>query len=127
MLGIVGESGSGKSVSSLAVMGLLPDSARVTGSVRLRGQELVGLPDKQLAQIRGNKIAMVFQDPLSALTPVYSIGDQIAETVQVHRGVSKAGRRSRAPSSCSTRSASRTPRSGRRRIRTSSPAACGSA
>src|SRR5687767_12212917 len=71
-------------------MGLLPESARVTGSVRLRGQELVGLPDKQLARIRGNKIAMVFQDPLSALTPVYSIGDQIAETVQVHRGVSKA-------------------------------------
>jgi peptide/nickel transport system ATP-binding protein len=90
VLGIVGESGSGKSVSSLAVMGLLPESARVAGSVRLRGQELVGLPDKQLARIRGNTIAMVFQDPLSALTPVYSIGDQIAETVQVHRGVSKA-------------------------------------
>jgi peptide/nickel transport system ATP-binding protein len=90
VLGIVGESGSGKSVSSLAVMGLLPQSARVNGSVRLRGQELVGLSDRQLARIRGNKIAMVFQDPLSALTPVYKIGDQIAETVQVHRGVSKA-------------------------------------
>ena len=90
VLGIVGESGSGKSVSSLAIMGLLPGSARVNGSVRLRGEELVGRPDKQLAKIRGNKIAMVFQDPLSALTPVYSIGDQIAETVQVHRGVSKA-------------------------------------
>jgi peptide/nickel transport system ATP-binding protein len=90
VLGIVGESGSGKSVSSLAVMGLLPESARVTGSVRLRGQELVGLSDKQLSRIRGNSIAMVFQDPLSALTPVYSIGDQIAETVQVHRGVSKS-------------------------------------
>jgi peptide/nickel transport system ATP-binding protein len=90
VLGIVGESGSGKSVSSLAVMGLLPPSATVRGSVRLRGQELVGLSDRDLAKIRGNKIAMVFQDPLSALTPVYSIGDQIAETVQVHRGVSKA-------------------------------------
>jgi peptide/nickel transport system ATP-binding protein len=90
VLGIVGESGSGKSVSSLAVMGLLPLSATVRGSVKLRGQELVGLPDRQLARIRGNKIAMVFQDPLSALTPVYSIGDQIAETVQIHRGVSKA-------------------------------------
>jgi len=90
VLGIVGESGSGKSVSSLAVMGLLPESARVSGSVRLRGQELVGLSDKQLSRIRGNSIAMVFQDPLSALTPVYSIGDQIAETVQVHRGVSKS-------------------------------------
>ena len=90
VLGIVGESGSGKSVSSLAVMGLLPGSATVNGSVRLHGQQLVGLPDRDLAKIRGNKIAMVFQDPLSALTPVYSIGDQIAETVQVHRGVSKA-------------------------------------
>jgi peptide/nickel transport system ATP-binding protein len=90
VLGIVGESGSGKSVSSLAVMGLLPESATVNGSVRLRGQELIGLTDRQLAKIRGNKMAMVFQDPLSALTPVYSIGDQIAETVQVHRGVSKA-------------------------------------
>jgi peptide/nickel transport system ATP-binding protein len=90
VLGIVGESGSGKSVSSLAVMGLLPASARVNGSVRMRGQELVGLSDRDLSRIRGNKIAMVFQDPLSALTPVYSIGDQIAETVQVHRGVSKA-------------------------------------
>ncbi len=90
VLGIVGESGSGKSVSSLAVMGLLPPSARVRGSVRLRGEELVGLSDHELARIRGNSIAMVFQDPLSALTPVYSIGDQIAETVQIHRGVSKA-------------------------------------
>ncbi len=96
VLGIVGESGSGKSVSSLAVMGLLPGSARVQGSVRLRGQELVGMPDRELARIRGNSIAMVFQDPLSALTPVYTIGDQIAETVQVHRQVSKAAALERA-------------------------------
>ncbi len=89
VLGIVGESGSGKSVSSLAVMGLLPRSATVTGSVRLRGQELIGLPDRQLATVRGRRIAMVFQDPLSALTPVYSVGDQIAETVQIHQQSSK--------------------------------------
>jgi len=89
VLGIVGESGSGKSVSSLAVMGLLPESARVSGSVRLRGQDLLGLPDRELAKIRGSKIAMVFQDPLSALTPVYTIGDQIAETVEIHQGVGK--------------------------------------
>jgi peptide/nickel transport system ATP-binding protein len=90
VLGIVGESGSGKSVSSLAVMGLLPATARVTGSVRLRGQDLLGLSDRELARIRGRKIAMIFQDPLSALTPVYSIGDQIAETVMIHQGASKA-------------------------------------
>jgi peptide/nickel transport system ATP-binding protein len=89
VLGIVGESGSGKSVSSLAIMGLLPASARVTGSVRLRGQDLLGRSDRDLAKIRGRKIAMIFQDPLSALTPVYSIGDQIAETVQIHQGSSK--------------------------------------
>ncbi|GAA3173483.1 ABC transporter ATP-binding protein [Blastococcus jejuensis] len=90
VLGIVGESGSGKSVSSLAVMGLLPQSAEVTGSVRLRGQDLLGLPDRELARIRGSKIAMVFQDPLSALTPVYTIGDQIAETIEIHQGLPKA-------------------------------------
>ncbi|TFV91595.1 ABC transporter ATP-binding protein [Blastococcus sp. CT_GayMR20] len=96
VLGIVGESGSGKSVSSLAVMGLLPPSATVSGSVRFRGQELLGLPDRQLAKIRGRKIAMVFQDPLSALTPVYSIGDQIAETVQIHQGLKPAAAFARA-------------------------------
>jgi peptide/nickel transport system ATP-binding protein len=88
VLGIVGESGSGKSVSSLAVMGLLPQSARVAGSVRLRGRELLGLPGRELARVRGRSIAMVFQDSLSALTPVYTVGDQIAETVRVHQGAS---------------------------------------
>jgi peptide/nickel transport system ATP-binding protein len=86
VLGIVGESGSGKSVSSLAVMGLLPPSAKISGSIRLRGQELLGLSDTELSRIRGRKIAMVFQDPLSALTPVYTVGDQIAEALLVHGG-----------------------------------------
>ncbi|GAB3881966.1 hypothetical protein GCM10029964_038930 [Kibdelosporangium lantanae] len=84
VLGIVGESGSGKSVSSLAVLGLLPPQARVTGSVRFRGQELIGLSDVDLAKIRGRRISMVFQDPLSALTPVYTVGDQIAEALLTH-------------------------------------------
>src|ERR1700674_5285138 len=72
VLGIVGESGSGKTVSSLAIMDLLPAHARVTGSVRFRGGELTGRSDKDLSDIRGRKISMIFQDPLSALTPVYT-------------------------------------------------------
>ncbi|MFF0489235.1 dipeptide ABC transporter ATP-binding protein [Nocardia sp. NPDC004068] len=84
VLAIVGESGSGKSVSSLAVMGLLPEQARVRGSIRLRGKELLGMGDRQLSRWRGSRISMVFQDPLSALTPVYRIGDQIAEALRAH-------------------------------------------
>jgi peptide/nickel transport system ATP-binding protein len=90
VLGIVGESGSGKSVSSLAVMGLLPERARVSGSIALRGRELIGLSDKEYSRIRGNRIAMVFQDPMSALTPVYTVGEQVAEAVRAHdRALSK--------------------------------------
>ncbi|GAB7183010.1 ABC transporter ATP-binding protein [Kitasatospora sp. Ki12] len=95
-LGIVGESGSGKSVTALSVLGLLPGTARVSGSVRLDGRELVGLPGKELAAIRGRRVAMVFQDPLSAFTPVYRIGDQIAEAVRIHQRVDKATARRRA-------------------------------
>ena len=95
-LGIVGESGSGKSVSSLAVMGLLPSSAKVTGSIRLGGRELIGMSDREASTLRGNKVAMIFQEPLSALTPVYTIGDQIAEAVLVHNDVSKQAAHKRA-------------------------------
>ncbi|MCE7003109.1 ABC transporter ATP-binding protein [Kibdelosporangium philippinense] len=84
VLGIVGESGSGKSASSLAVMGLLQSKARVSGSVRFRDRELIGLSDRELSQVRGRRIAMVFQDPMSALTPVYTVGDQIAEALLIH-------------------------------------------
>ena len=96
VLAIVGESGSGKSVSSLAVMGLLPDQARVTGSIRLRGRELLGLGDRQLSRLRGSSVSMVFQDPLSALTPVYRIGEQIAEALLAHSDMSKADAANRA-------------------------------
>jgi peptide/nickel transport system ATP-binding protein len=95
VLGIVGESGSGKSVSSLAVMGLLPQHARISGSVRFRGRELLGLSDKSLTRVRGKGLTMVFQDPLSALTPVYTVGDQVAEALRMHQDLSRgqAGRR----------------------------------
>src|SRR5579875_3624398 len=88
-MGIVGESGSGKSVSSMAVMGLLPKNARITGSIRFRGRELIGMSEKQYAQVRGNKVAMIFQDPLTSLNPVYTIGFQIAEAVLAHNDISK--------------------------------------
>lgn len=88
-LGIVGESGSGKSVTSLAVMGLLPKTAKVTGSAKLRGRELLGLSDAKISQIRGNKIAMIFQDPLTSLNPVYTVGYQLSEAITVHNEVSK--------------------------------------
>ncbi|MEU6346732.1 ABC transporter ATP-binding protein [Streptomyces sp. NPDC046977] len=96
VLGIVGESGSGKSVSSLAVLGLLPDSAEVKGSVKLHGRELLELDDREMTKIRGKDIAMVFQDPLSALTPVYSVGDQIIEALRIHQDLDKDAARKRA-------------------------------
>jgi peptide/nickel transport system ATP-binding protein len=90
VLGIVGESGSGKSVTSLAIMGLLPKSAQVTGSVRVHGQELLGRSDKDMSDVRGKEIAMIFQDPMSSLNPVYSVGKQLSEAVRAHQDVTKA-------------------------------------
>ncbi|AKE40540.1 oligopeptide/dipeptide ABC transporter, ATP-binding protein [Corynebacterium kutscheri] len=86
----MGESGSGKSVTSLAIMGLLPDYAKIAGSVSYDGKELLGLDDKAMSKIRGNGIGMIFQDPLSALTPVFDIGTQLIEAIQAHQDVSKA-------------------------------------
>jgi oligopeptide/dipeptide ABC transporter ATP-binding protein len=95
-LGIVGESGSGKSVSSMALLGLLPNTARITGSAKFRGQELIGKTEKDYTKIRGNRISMIFQDPLTSLNPVYSVGFQIGEAVLAHHDVSKAAARDRA-------------------------------
>jgi oligopeptide/dipeptide ABC transporter ATP-binding protein len=83
-LGIVGESGSGKSVSSMAILGLLPKSAKISGDVLFRGQSILGLPESELRSFRGNRIAMVFQDALASLNPVMTIGKQITEAIQVH-------------------------------------------
>ncbi|MBP2411806.1 peptide/nickel transport system ATP-binding protein [Arthrobacter stackebrandtii] len=96
-LGIVGESGSGKSVSSLAVMGLLPSSAKVEGDILFEGKSLLGRSDKDMSRLRGDGISIIFQDPLSALTPVYTIGTQIAEALALHdKGLSKLAANARA-------------------------------
>jgi oligopeptide/dipeptide ABC transporter ATP-binding protein len=89
VLGVVGESGSGKSVTSLAVMGLLPGSATVSGSVRVRGRELLGLSERELMSVRGREVAMIFQDPMSSLNPVYSVGWQLVEAIRAHQDMDK--------------------------------------
>ncbi len=96
VLGVVGESGCGKSVTAVALMGLLPRTATVTGSIRFRGRELVGLPGRQLRALRGSEIAMIFQDPMSALNPVHTVGAQLAEAYRAHHDVSRRVARSRA-------------------------------
>jgi peptide/nickel transport system ATP-binding protein len=92
-LGLVGESGCGKSITAMALLGLLPENARVTGSIRLDGEELVGLPESRLCALRGDRIGMVFQEPMTALNPVHTIGDQVAEPLRLHRGLSASAAR----------------------------------
>ncbi len=89
-LGLIGESGCGKSITAMSLMGLLPDNAVVTGSIRFDQQELVGQSDETLQQLRGNRIGMIFQEPMTALNPVHSIGHQVAEPLRLHRGASRA-------------------------------------
>jgi len=92
-IGIVGESGSGKSMTSLAIMGLLPRGGRTTGSVKLNGHELTARSDREMRRVRGERIGMVFQDPLSSLNPYYTVGLQIEETYRAHRGGSRRAAR----------------------------------
>ena len=89
VLGLVGESGSGKSVTSLSMIGLLPPTARVTGEILYQGKNLLSLSDEEMSKYRGSDIAMVFQDPLSALNPVRTIGHQIAEAILIHKNVTE--------------------------------------
>ena len=84
VLGLVGESGSGKSVTALAIMRLLPEAARVAGAIRLEGSDLPGLSAAEMRQLRGARLAMIFQEPMTALNPVMRIGDQITETIAAH-------------------------------------------
>jgi peptide/nickel transport system ATP-binding protein len=96
-LGLVGESGCGKSVTSLAIMGLLPkQSSEVTGNIRFDGLDLLHTPDQTLRDLRGNRLAMIFQEPMTSLNPSFTIGDQIVETILRHRGGSRKSARERA-------------------------------
>ncbi|MBP6898741.1 MAG: ABC transporter ATP-binding protein [Burkholderiaceae bacterium] len=95
-LGLIGESGCGKSLTALALMGLLPDAARVSGSMKLDGRELVGLAEDDWCDLRGNRLAMVFQEPMTALNPLHTIARQIGESLRLHKGLSGAAARAEA-------------------------------
>lgn len=96
VLGIVGESGSGKTVTSMSILGLLPKSARISGEIIFNGRNLLTLGEKEMQPLRGNRIAMVFQDALAALNPVYTVGYQVSEAISVHNDMSKDDVRTRA-------------------------------
>jgi peptide/nickel transport system ATP-binding protein len=95
-VGLIGESGCGKSLTALAVMGLLPEGAQVRGSMRLQGQELTTLPERDWCALRGARLGMVFQEPMTALNPLHTIGRQIAESLRIHRGMSGSQARAEA-------------------------------
>ena len=95
-MGLIGESGCGKSITALALMGLLPEGAQVSGSIRLDGRELVGLDEGELCRLRGRRLGMVFQEPMTALNPLHTVGRQIAEPLRLHLGLSAAEARQRA-------------------------------
>ena len=96
VLALVGESGSGKSASSMAILDLLPENSRIQGSIKLDGRELTGLKPQQMRKVRGAQIAVIFQEPMTALNPVYTIGSQIVETLRIHYGMSPHEARERA-------------------------------
>jgi peptide/nickel transport system ATP-binding protein len=95
-LGLIGESGCGKSLTALAVMGLLPEGAQAAGSIRLEGTELVGLGEREHAALRGRRVAMVFQEPMSALNPLHTLAAQIGEPLRLHQGLSASAARAEA-------------------------------
>ena len=95
-LGLIGESGCGKSITALALMGLLPEGAQVRGSMRFDGRELATLPEAEYCKLRGDRIGMVFQEPMTALNPLHTVGRQIAESLRLHRGMGRAAARAEA-------------------------------
>jgi peptide/nickel transport system ATP-binding protein len=95
-LGLVGESGCGKSLTAMALLGLLPQGATVSGSIQFNGTELTTLGERGLRRLRGNRIAMVFQEPMTALNPLHTVGDQVAEPLRLHQGLSRAAAHAKA-------------------------------
>ena len=125
-LAIVGESGSGKSVTALSIMRLIPEPPGkvVSGDIRFKGASVLTMSEREQRKLRGNRIAMIFQDPMTSLNPVYRIGRQIAEPLRIHKGASQAARPGRRPWNSSTGWASLGRRNGRATIPTSSRAVC---
>jgi peptide/nickel transport system ATP-binding protein len=95
-VGLIGESGCGKSMTALALMGLLPEGAQVSGSIRFDGQELVGLPDTAMCALRGRRLGMIFQEPMTALNPLHTVGDQVGEPLRQHLGLGRREARAEA-------------------------------
>ncbi len=127
-LAIVGESGCGKSMTALSLMRLIPPAGRIeSGSVRLGETDLLRLSLRQMRALRGKDIAMIFQEPMTSLNPVLTVGRQIAEAVALHRNVSRARSNARTPSRCCNACASPNPNSAPANIPTRCPAACASA
>lgn len=124
VLGIVGESGSGKSVTAYSVMGLTAYPGKlVGGTIYFNGHQIDKMSEKEMRKIRGNEVSIIFQDPMTSLNPVYTIGDQITEVIRLHTGKSKE-RRMNAPRSCLSLSASMSRKSVSSSIPTSIPAVC---
>lgn len=95
-VGLIGESGSGKSVTALAVIGLLPEEMSATGQVRLDGEQLLASSERRMSQVRGNRVSMVFQEPMSALNPLMRVGNQVGEVLRIHKGLGRGEARARA-------------------------------
>jgi len=120
VLGIVGESGSGKSVTAYSIMGLTAYPGKlIGGTIYFNGHQIEKMSEKEMRKIRGNEVSIIFQDPMTSLNPVYTIGNQITEVIRLHTGKSKKEARS-----CSSLSASTSPQSASSSIPMSSPAVC---